>query len=59
MIAINLLIFERYSKDEEVVVDEIVETTVELPPMPTASTAAGQRTFYVRTPGQFLPPSRT
>ena len=59
LVAINLMIFERNSDSDEVVVDDIIETTVELPPMPTSSTAVGQRTFYVRTPGQFLPPLRT
>ena len=59
LVAVNLMIFERYSHDDEIVVDDIIETAVKLPAMPTSSTATGQRTFYVRTPEQFLPIRRT
>ena len=59
LVAINLLIFERHSKDVDVVVDELVETIIELRPVPTTPAVVGQRTFYVRTPGHFQPPRRT
>ena len=59
LVAINLMIFERHSQSEEVVIDELAETVLPSAPLPFKTVDLGRQTFHVPTSAFFSPPQRT